>query len=237
MRLSAPFFKLKRQAKLLAREHDIPLHKALDRVAVSDGFRSWSHLASSSSKARPTEQILAQLNSGDMLLLGARPGHGKTLLGLELAVAASQAGWKGFFFTLDYNENDIQKRLQALSIDSKKTAKSFFIDTSDDICANHIIDRLGEISGKALVVLDYLQLLDQKRTNPDLGTQILTLKSFAQSSGSIIVAISQIDRSFDLNGKQLPELSDVRLPNPFDLSFFNKTCFLHDGELKFELVT
>ena len=33
MRLSAPIFRLKRQAKLLAREAGIPLHQALDRVS------------------------------------------------------------------------------------------------------------------------------------------------------------------------------------------------------------
>ena len=110
MRLSAPIFKLKRQAKLLVRDQNIPLHEALDRVAVTDGFRSWSHLASTTSEFRPAEQIIAKLSAGDMLLLGARPGHGKMLLGLELAVLASRIGRRGLFFTLDYNEGDVLDR-------------------------------------------------------------------------------------------------------------------------------
>ena len=234
MRLSAPIFKLKRRAKLLAREQAIPLHEALDRVAAADGFRSWSHLASSVPAPRPANEILARLSSGDMLLLGARPGHGKTLLGLEIAIEASIAGRNSFFFTLDYTESDVLQRLQALGIDPDPAAKSLVIDTSDDICADHIIRRMGDVTGGALAVVDYLQLLDQKRTHPSLGTQIAALKSFAQSSGSIVVAVSQIDRSFELKANRLPGLSDVRMPNPFDLSLFNKTCFLHEGEMQLD---
>ena len=33
MRLSAPIYQLKRRAKMLARERNIPLHQAQDRIA------------------------------------------------------------------------------------------------------------------------------------------------------------------------------------------------------------
>jgi hypothetical protein len=46
--------------------------------------------------------------------------------------------------------------------------------------------------------------------------------------------LSQIDRHFDLADRRLPGLSDVRLPNPADLTRFTRTCFLHEGELLFE---
>ena len=236
MRLSAPIFKLKRQAKLLARDQNIPLHEALDRVAVTDGFRSWSHLASTASEFRPAEQIIAKLSAGDMLLLGARPGHGKTLLGLELAALASRIVRRGLFFTLDYNEGDVLDRFMALGIDPSQLADPPIIDTSDDICANHIIDRLGRTIGDAIAVVDYLQLLNQKRSNPNLGEQIEALKSYTKTHGSIVVLISQIDRSFELRGKRVPDLTDIRLPNPFDLSLFDKTYFLHEGEIQIEVV-
>lgn len=82
------------------------------------------------------------------------------------------------------------------------------------------------------MVVDYLQLLDQKRDNPDLADQVNTLKLFAEEKGLIIVFISQIDRSFDHSKKPFPELADVRLPNPVDLSVFSKTCFLNNGEIR-----
>jgi hypothetical protein len=33
--------------------------------------------------------------------------------------------------------------------------------------------------------------------------------------------------------KSFPDLEDVRLPNPLDLSLFTKTCFLNNGEVQF----
>jgi len=82
-----------------------------------------------------------------------------------------------------------------------------------------------------------LQLLDQKRSKPAVNQQIRALQEFAGASKSIIVVISQIDRSFDPEAKRLPELSDVRLPNPVDLMRFSKTCFLHEGEVKLQTVS
>lgn len=76
MRLSSPIYKLKRQAKLLARDNDIRLHEALNQIAAKEGFKDWSHLASNYSKATPAMKILRQMCSGDMVLTGARPGHG-----------------------------------------------------------------------------------------------------------------------------------------------------------------
>ena len=236
MRLSAPIYRLKRKAKLLAREKNLPLHKALDRLAIAEGFQSWSHLASLLSRPNKAATILAQLEPGDLVLLGARPGHGKTLLGIELATEARQFGRVGFLFTLDYHEQDVAQRFEDLGIDKSNGARAIEIDTSDDISADYIIDRLRRSFVDVIVVVDYLQLLDQKRSNPSLGDQVDRLKACADTTGAIFVMISQINRSFDLSSKQMPDLSDVRLPNPFDLSVFDKSCFLHDGEIQLDAV-
>lgn len=85
-----------------------------------------------------------------------------------------------------------------------------------------------------LVVVDYLQLLDQRRENADLMIQVRTLKSFARDQGLIVVFVSQIDRSYDPAARSCPDLRDVRLPNPLDLKLFDKTCFLNNGEVQFQ---
>lgn len=64
--------------------------------------------------------------------------------------------------------------------------------------------------------------------------QIPMLRSFARDRGLILVFISQIDRSYDPSKKPFPELGDIRLPNPLDLSLFDKTCFLNKGEIQFQ---
>ena len=233
MRLSTPIYKLKHLAKRRARERSIPLHAALNGIARDHGFQSWSHLASAH-VSRPADQIAKRLEPGDMMLIGARPGHGKTMLALDLARFAGTLGRQGVFFTLDYTEDDVQARLGELAPDAPGPAEGVLVDTSDQICAEYIIARLRAVTGEVLAVVDYLQLLDQKRSHPDLETQIVELRDYARATGAIIVVISQIDRRFEQSDAQLPSLSDVRLPNPLNLGHFNKHCFLHDGEIRLD---
>lgn len=234
MRLSSPIYTLKRQAKLLARGNGIKLHEALNQIATREGFKDWSHLASSYSKTTPAKEIMSQLNSGDVVLIGARPGHGKTLLGLELAALAKKNRRKGYVFSLDYNNKDVWDRYEKLGLDPKENDGQIVIDTSDAICAAHIIERLATKPDHAFIVVDYLQLLDQKRSNPPLEQQVRALKKFAIEYGAVVVLISQIDRAFELSSSTMPTLADIRLPNPLDLSLFDKKCFLHDGQIQME---
>lgn len=235
MILSSPIYKLKRRAKLLARANDIKLHVALNQVATQEGFKDWGHLASNYSKKTPAKEVIRQMSSGDMVLISARPGHGKTLLGLELIALAEKNCRTGYFFTLDYNETDVWDRIEKLGFHAQGFDRPVVVDTSDNICAAHIIEGLGNMPDEALIVVDYLQLLDQKRSNPPLDDQVRSLKKFAVEHGAIVVLISQIDRGFELSSSGLPSIDDIRLPNPVDLSLFDKRCFLHSGEIQMDL--
>jgi replicative DNA helicase len=232
--LSAPVYHLKRQARLLSREAKIPLHQALDRIAAQEGFAGWSLLAAKLSETAPASRLFAQLTPGDLVLVGARPGHGKTLMSLELAVEAMKSGHRSVFFTLEYTQRDVLERFRAIGVEPARFDRLFEFDTSDAISAGYIVRVLGAAPRGTLAVIDYLQLLDQKRENPGLMDQVRTLKAFARDSGVILVFISQIDRSYDPAKKPVPDISDVRLPNPLDLSLFDKACFLNDGEIRFQ---
>jgi hypothetical protein len=234
MRLSAPIHHLKRKARLLSRSEQIPLHAALDRVAAEEGFVAWSLLVSRVATALSAADLFARLSPGDLVLIGARPGHGKTLMSLRLAVEAIKAGHRSVFFSLEYSERDVLDRLRAIGVAPAEIGRSFSFDNSDDICADYVIGRLNDAARGTLVVIDYLQLLDQKRANPDLQIQVQTLRAFAQARGLLFVFISQIDRSYDPSIKAYPELADVRLPNPVDLGLFSKTCFLNNGDVRFQ---
>ena len=121
----------------------------------------------------------------------------------------------------------------AIGVEPAQFNDLFEFDNSDDISADYIVGRLESAPRGTLVVVDYLQLLDQKRENPELNIQVRRLESFARSRGLIFVFISQIDRSYDPSTKPCPDLEDVRLPNPLDLTLFSKTCFLNDGRVQF----
>ncbi|MET0967647.1 MAG: DNA helicase [Tardiphaga sp.] len=234
MKLSAPVYRLKRNARILARKSSIPLHQALDRIAAEEGFASWSLLAVKLYAQAPAEKLYARLAPGDLVLLGARPGHGKTLLSLELAVQSMKAGHRAMFFTLEYTEAEMLDRFRAIGVAPADYNALFGFDNADAICADYIIGRLSDMPSGTLAVVDYLQLLDQRRETPELMAQVRTLQAFARARGLILVFISQIDRAYDPILKPCPDLADVRLPNALDLALFSKTCFLNNGEIRFQ---
>jgi len=175
------------------------------------------------------------LEEGDMLLIGARPGQGKTLLGLEVAGEAMKSGRRAAFFTLEYTVRDVAGRFAALGIDATRFEGRFLFDDSDTICADHIAARLAGMPRGTLAVIDYLQLLDRKRDHPDLAAQVSALRALAREKGFSLVFLSQIDRGFDPAARSCPDIGDVRLANPLDLGLFNKRCFLHAGDMRLEV--
>jgi len=232
MKLSAPVFHLKRTAKLLSRTENIPLHLARNRLAMAEGFQSWSHLVSCYKELSPAKKVMSQMKPSDLVLLAARPRQGKTLLGLEIAALAAQAEVQSYFFTLDATEIDVMTGLKSLSVDIEPMKDYFNLDTSDEICAEYIMGKLAGADKGAIVIIDYLQILDQMDRKPKLADQISSLKGFAEKTGCIFFFLSQIDRQFILRADAYPSLSDVRLPNPLDLGLFSKACFLHEGKIK-----
>jgi replicative DNA helicase len=234
MKLSAPIHRLKREARLLSRRGRIPLIAALDRIAAGEGFERWSLLAAHAAAAGPAARVHSMLANGDLLLVAARPGQGKTIFGLELAVEAMRAGNRAWFFTLEYDERDVLDRLAAIGAESEMANERFVVDTTDAISADHIAERLDFAPPGTLAVVDYLQLLDQQRDKPVLGEQVAALRRFARARGVVLVFLSQIDRLYDPAVKPVPDLGDIRMSNPVDLTMFDKACFLQGGDMRFD---
>jgi replicative DNA helicase len=237
MKLSAPIFQLKRRAKLVARNNDIPLHEALDQVARHEGFETWSLLSSRIGDVPLSEKILSKLDDGDLLLVAGRPGHGKTALGIRILIDAAREGRRSVFFTLEFTEQQAKKNIRALAENTRGLDDKIEIVTSDEISADYVIRHLSTAESGTVGVVDYLQILDQQRSKPALSDQILALGSFAKKTGVVLGFISQIDRSFDPESKCLPDIRDIRLPNLVDLRLFDKACFLHNGEARLRDLT
>lgn len=233
---SVPIHRLKYRAKLLARDEDIPLHAALDRIAAQEGFPRWSLLVSTA-RSEPIDcdagKIFARLVPGDLVLVAARPGQGKTTMGLRIAVEAMRAGRAAMFFSLEYTPRDMLDRFRAIGAAPEAFEGRFVFDNSDGICAGYITGKLADAQPGTLAVIDYLQLLDQRRDTPELGEQVRALSAFARRRGLILVFLSQVDRRYDPARKPCPDHGDIRLPNPLDLSLFPKACFLNGGAARF----
>lgn len=234
MSLSAPIHQLKRKARLMSRAERIPLHAALDRIAAAEGYRSWSLLTAKQPGMTSVRALWPLLESGDLVLIAGRPGQGKTLASLALLAEAMRAGRRGVFLTLEYTPADVLSRLRAINIEPNDFAGLFDCDCSDAISADYIVARLADAPRGTVAVVDYLQLLDQRRDTPELALQVSALKVFARERGLILVFLSQVDRSYEGSGKPFPEIVDIRLPNPLDLSLFDRTCFVNRGEARFQ---
>lgn len=181
----------------------------------------------------PARTIASSLSPGDLLLVAARPRQGKTLLSLEIAVEAMRSGHRSVFFSLGYTQVNILHRFRDLGLEPGDFADRFTFECSDAICADHIVATLRGAPEGTLAVIDYLQLLDQRRSNPELQAQVRTLRAFARDRRMILVFVSQVDRSFDMSAGTVPGVEDIRLPNPLDLGLFDKACFLHAGKVRF----
>ncbi|ODA68433.1 Replicative DNA helicase [Methyloligella halotolerans] len=232
MKLSAPIYRLKHQAKQLARQANIPLHTALDRVARQEGYSRWSLLAAKHADAGPATRLFPKLRPGELMLLGARPGQGKTLLGLEIVAEAIRQGTPSWVFSLEETEETLAARFRDLGLDTGRFDGLLNLDCSDAITAAHIVGRLEDAPRGTLVLVDYLQLLDQRRETPPLAEQVRTLKVYAEERGHVVICLSQIDRRYDAERKPCPDIRDVRLPNALDVALFDKSCFLQNGKVQ-----
>ncbi len=232
MNLKTPVYGLKREAKQLARTESMPLNQALDHIARREGFASWSLLAARHAEQSPAQRVYAGLRPGSLLLIGARPGQGKTLFGLELVACALKDSLHAAVFSFEFTADGCERALQSVGLEVARHRERFSFVGDDSICASSIIARLAQAPAGTVVLIDYLQLLDQRRENPPLADQVVALNSFAKRQGVILAFISQISRSFEPTDSQVPGLADVRLPNPLDLSLFDQTCFMNEGNVK-----
>lgn len=241
MKLSSPIHVLKSQAKDLKRSQSISMVEALNKVAEREGYSSWSLLQSKNSKSFPKSyaEILNYFNDGDLVLIGARPSMGKTSFSIGLFVQAIQRKLApNYYFTLAEVHKDIAGRIAIYdeSIGNFSEREGYpgnehlgyiGIDYSNDISADYIIERTkATIIKGSVIVIDYLQMLDEKRTNPPLQEQIEKLKKYAKEKNCIIIFISQVRREIENQVDKTPTLKDIRLPNPLDLRLINKVILI-----------
>jgi len=231
MKLSAPIHVLKSQAKSLKKSESITMVEALNIVAHQEGFSSWSLLQSKKEEIFPSSysEILDFFNEGDLVLIGARPSHGKTSFTIGLFVQAiQQKRKKSYYFTLSETHKDVAGRMAIYDERIGENDSLFELNYSNEICADYIIKQTRkDINNQSVIVVDYLQLLDEKRINDPLQEQIEKLKDYAKEKGCIIIFISQINREVEYKDDRRPTISDIRLPNPLRTQILNKIILLY----------
>ena len=215
-------------------------------VAISEVYATLDELATSAGKlpGLPTgfamlDQYIGGLNKSDLILLGARPGMGKTAIALNMAMSAAKKSDKTVvIFQLEMSRTQLATRLLSAEgfIDSKKLRLGNLTDEDWQNMANAteslnrlniLIDensgitvpemkakcrRLGDQLG--LIVIDYLQLMHTPKHTDNRVQEVAeisrSLKIMAKELNVPVLCCCQLSRGPEGRQDKRPMLSDLR---------------------------
>ena len=189
---------------------------------------------------RDLDSILSGLNPGDLIIIAARPGMGKTALALNIAVNVAFSQSPVVIFSLEMPADSLMTRIFAgrAKIDSRQIRRGqlfgghweklakvaseignipLFIDDKPDITIQEIrakCRKLKKDHGLGMVVVDYLQLMKVTGKYDNRGQQVAeisrTLKITAREIECPVIGLSQLNRQVDSRPDRHPMLSDLR---------------------------
>ena len=184
------------------------------------------------------DKVLAGMGKSDLVLVGARPGMGKTSFALNIATnVAKQTKKTVCIFSLEMSAEQLVNRI----LSSEALVNSYSLRTGELTSEDwvHLADASGELSGcdiliddtsgvtvtamKAklrrvqnlgLVVIDYLGLMQGDHHNDNRVQEVSeisrSLKIMAKELGVPIVCCAQLSRGPESRTDKKPMLSDLR---------------------------
>ena len=185
------------------------------------------------------DKMITGLNKSDLIILGARPGMGKTSFALNIARnVALETDKTVCFFSLEMTRDQIAQRLLSneASIKSEKlrtgelssdewtrlavagehlSKADIFIDESSNITVPEIKAKLLRLKKVYLVIVDYLGLMHSAKNTDNRVQEISeitrSLKIMAKELKVPVIACAQLSRGTEAKGKShIPALSDLR---------------------------
>ncbi len=185
------------------------------------------------------DKMITGLNKSDLIILGARPGMGKTSFALNIAKnVALETDKTVCFFSLEMTRDQIAQRLLSneASIKSEKlrtgelssdewtrlalagehlSKADIFIDESSNITVPEMKAKLLRLKKVDLVIVDYLGLMHSAKNTDNRVQEISeitrSLKIMAKELKVPVIACAQLSRGTEAKGKShIPALSDLR---------------------------
>ena len=193
-----------------------------------------------STGSEKVDKIIGGWSKGELIILAARPGQGKTARMLDFVINAAYQEKKIMIFSLEMVAESLVKRLisresnvsnsligrNTLTTDewgrinqasSDLNDLPIFIDDTSAVTLSYITSsaRIHKIRfGLDMICIDYLQLIrsSNKSANRDvqIGEISNGLKSLSKELGVPIIALSQLSREAEKRSDKKPMLSDLR---------------------------
>jgi replicative DNA helicase len=187
------------------------------------------------------DRYTAGLQPSDLIIIAGRPSMGKTALALNIGYNAAQMTKKAVaVFSLEMSKQQLGIRLLGFDagIDATKLRTGFLRDKEwerltdsanrlselpvfiDDSSAISVLEmkakcrRLKKNHDLSLVVVDYLQLIQSRKTAESRHLEISEisrmLKALAKDLNVPVLALSQLNRKVEDRPNKRPQLADLR---------------------------
>lgn len=225
------YFKLTTQSKVNKSKSLNELVRSNLRT-LEDNTRQLGEIEGLSTGYPALDKYLLGLRSGQLVIVGARPGMGKSAFALNLAVnAVNQSGLPAIIFTLEMQCEELSMRILSsmAKVDGKKIrSKNFgphdlsqiaksaskmskmpiYIDDTSAISLMEITSicrKKKSDEGLSLVVIDYLQLMGVNKSVPreqQISEISRGLKAMAKDLGIPVIALSQLNRVSEANNNK-----------------------------------
>lgn len=184
------------------------------------------------------DNVIVGLGKSDLVLVGARPGMGKTSFAMNMATASAIATKKTVcVFSLEMSAEQLANRMlsseaqvdsykmrsgqlenedwEAIAYASSRLSEAdILIDDTPGISVTAIKSKLRRVKNLGLVVIDYLQLMQGDRRNDnrvqEVGDISRGLKLLAKELNVPVICCAQLSRGPESRPDKRPMLSDLR---------------------------
>lgn len=184
------------------------------------------------------DNVIIGMNRSDLILVGARPGMGKTAFTMNIATNAAEKTNKTVaVFSLEMSAEQLIGRMicseacvpsnairtgemsddqwRSVAYAANKLSETrIIIDDTPGISVSQIKSRLRRVKDLGLVVIDYLQLMqsDTQTANrvQEVGDISRGLKLLAKELDVPVICCAQLSRSPESRPDKRPMLSDLR---------------------------
>ncbi len=211
------------------------VYSDIETLAVTNG-----EITGAKTGYKDIDEKLVQMGKGDFIIVGARPGMGKTSFAMNIAVNVAKQKKAVAIFSLEMSGEQLVTRILSSEamIDSMKlrtgqldnddwnnlagivsslSGCDIYIDDTSAITSAEMKSKLRRIKNLGLVVIDYIGLMQTTAKTDNraqhVGEISRNLKIMAKDFGIPIVCCAQLNRATETRtgeGGKKPTLSDLR---------------------------